>query len=73
LKDLTIDDDLKNKLLAEAKRRLAPQPVKIRADFEITCFTPKGVDGIKEALREGKAKSNNLVELQVNGFDKCLI
>lgn len=34
---------------------MAPQPVKIRSDFEITCFTPEGVDAIKESIIKGKA------------------
>lgn len=27
------------------KKRLAPQPIKIRADVEVTCFTYEGIDG----------------------------
>lgn len=36
------------------RRRLAPQPVKIRSDIEVTCFTYEGIDAIKEALAEGE-------------------
>jgi len=63
-KEIQINDDLKSKFLAEVKRRLAPQPVKIRADFEITCFSYEGIDGIKAALAEGKTKSTSSVDLQ---------
>ena len=38
------------------KRKLAPQPVKIRADIELTCFTYEGIDAIKAALSAGEAK-----------------
>ena len=33
---------------------MRPQPVKIRADFEITCFAYEGIEAIKDALREGE-------------------
>ena len=42
---LEIDDKIKEKLEAEVKRRLSPQPVKIRADFELTCFDVEGIEG----------------------------
>jgi hypothetical protein len=45
-----------NDLLTYIKRRLAPQPVKIRADIEVTCFTYEGIDAIKAALTEGEEK-----------------
>lgn len=38
---------------------MAPQPVKIRADFELTCFASRGIDAIKEALMAGKDKVYN--------------
>jgi hypothetical protein len=47
---------LQNDLLTYIKRRLAPQPVKIRADIEVTCFTYEGIDAIKAALTEGEEK-----------------
>jgi len=51
---LDVSAELKNDLLAYIKRRLAPQPVKIRADIEVTCFTYEGIDAIKTALSKLK-------------------
>jgi translation initiation factor 2 alpha subunit (eIF-2alpha) len=34
---------------------MAPAPVKLRADFELTCFTFEGIEAIKEALLAAKA------------------
>jgi len=55
--DMDISAVIKNDLLTYIKRRLAPQPVKIRADIEVTCFTYEGIDAIKAALGEGEDKS----------------
>lgn len=38
---------------------MAPQPVKIRADIEVTCYTYDGIDAIKESLLEGKNTGTN--------------
>jgi len=57
--DLDVAQDVKDALLTYIKRRLAPQPVKIRADIEVTCFTYEGIDAIKSALMEGEIKSTN--------------
>eukprot|EP01041_Mallomonas_annulata_P004706 gene4706-9326_t len=51
---LEIEENVKTALTTYIKRRLAPQPVKIRADIEVTCFTYEGIDAIKEALLEGE-------------------
>jgi len=51
---LEVEDEIKKTLVSYIKRRLAPQPVKIRADVECTCFTYEGIDAIKEALMEGE-------------------
>lgn len=56
---LDVDEDIKTALVTYIKRRLAPQPVKIRADIEVTCFTYEGIDAIKAALTEGEEKGNN--------------
>lgn len=57
LADIEIPDDLKEELKAYILRRLAPQPVKIRSDVEVSCFSYEGIDAIREALRAGMAKS----------------
>lgn len=52
---LDIDAEMQSSVLTYVKRRLAPQPVKIRADLEVTCFNYEGIDAIKEALLVGEA------------------
>jgi len=53
--DLDIPDDLKEELKTYILRRLAPQPIKIRSDIEVSCFTYEGIDAIREALFAGMA------------------
>ncbi|EIM80520.1 uncharacterized protein STEHIDRAFT_68245 [Stereum hirsutum FP-91666 SS1] len=45
-------------------RRLTPQPIKLRADIELTCYTPAGIDAIKKALREGERSSTEQVPIK---------
>ena len=40
---INIDEDTKTAVVAYVKRRLAPQPVKVRSDIEVTCFTYEGM------------------------------
>lgn len=67
MQDLDVDPDVKQAVLTYIKRRLAPQPVKIRADIEVTCFTYEGIDAIKEALNAGEDKSttDNTVKIKL--------
>ena len=44
-------------------KRLTPQPTKVRADVEVTCFGYEGIDAVKAALRT--AESQNTAEAQV--------
>jgi translation initiation factor 2 subunit 1 len=53
--ELDIPDELKEELRTYILRRLAPQPVKIRSDIEVSCFTYEGIDAIREALFAGMA------------------
>jgi len=50
LEELNIPNDLKEELKTYIRRRLAPQPIKIRSDVEVSCYTYEGIDAIREAL-----------------------
>lgn len=52
---LGVAEDIQQDIVTNVKRKMAPQPVKIRADIEVTCFTYEGVDAIKEALLKGES------------------
>lgn len=52
---LDVPADVIDELKAYIRRRLAPQPIKIRADVEVSCFTYDGIDAIRDALFAGIA------------------
>jgi translation initiation factor 2 subunit 1 len=51
--ELEIPQELKDELRTYILRRLAPQPIKIRSDIEVSCFTYEGIDAIRDALFAG--------------------
>ena len=51
-------------LTSTIARRLTPQPIKLRADIELTCYTPAGIDAIKKALRAGESQSTEAVPIK---------
>ncbi|KZT68610.1 hypothetical protein DAEQUDRAFT_727732 [Daedalea quercina L-15889] len=59
-----IPENVKSILVATIARRLTPQPIKLRADIELTCYTPAGIDAIKKALRAGEKESNEAVPIK---------
>lgn len=52
-------------LLKNIRRRLTPQPMKIRADFELTCFQYEGVDAIKAALLKSMTAGTEDLQIKV--------
>ncbi len=54
LKILKLTKEEEEKLVENVRKKMRPQPVKIRADFEITCFAYEGIDAIKASLRAGE-------------------
>lgn len=56
LEGLKITDDIKEDLKKILKEKLVAQPVKIRSDFKLTCYTFEGIEAIKEALSNGEKK-----------------
>ena len=56
---LDITEEQKKVLTENIAKKMAPTPVKLRADFELTCFTYEGVDALKEALLTSKKEVND--------------
>lgn len=57
LENLDIRPAEREELLRNIERRLTPQPIKLRADIEVTCFQFEGIDAVKYALAAGEATS----------------
>ena len=55
---MKVNEEEKKVLVDNISKKMAPTPVKVRADFEITCFTYEGVDALKEALLTAKKAVN---------------
>ncbi|KAJ1451544.1 eukaryotic translation initiation factor 2 alpha subunit-domain-containing protein [Pelagophyceae sp. CCMP2097] len=51
------DEETKACLVDYIKKKLSPQPIKVRADVEVTCFTYEGINAIRAALMSGQAAS----------------
>ncbi|KAJ9636878.1 hypothetical protein H2199_007872 [Coniosporium tulheliwenetii] len=57
-KEVTFPNDVvKDELQSYISKRLTPQPTKVRADVEVTCFGYDGIDAVKDALRTAEAKN----------------
>jgi len=54
----TLTPAVMDALLKNIKRRMTPQPLKIRADVELTCFVYDGIERIKDAMRAAEAAGN---------------
>ena len=61
-----VDDEVKNALVKDIRRRMTPQPLKIRADVELTCFAYDGVLHIKEAMRAAEAVSTEECKVKIS-------
>ena len=44
---------------------MIPEPVKIRADFKLTCYKFQGIDAIRAALIEGEKFSTDDIQIKV--------
>uniref|UniRef100_A0A7N0TCE3 S1 motif domain-containing protein n=1 Tax=Kalanchoe fedtschenkoi TaxID=63787 RepID=A0A7N0TCE3_KALFE len=53
-----LTEEVKDALIKNIRRRMTPQPLKIRADIEMKCFQFDGVLHIKEAMRKAEAAGN---------------
>ncbi|SCZ92467.1 BZ3500_MvSof-1268-A1-R1_Chr5-2g07885 [Microbotryum saponariae] len=63
--ELNIPDDIMEELRSNIARRLTPQPVKVRADLEVTNFAYSGILAIQEALALGEALSTSEIPIKI--------
>ncbi|OMJ07229.1 Eukaryotic translation initiation factor 2 subunit alpha [Smittium culicis] len=63
--EFNLAPDVLEDLIFNIKRRLTPQPVKIRADVEVSCYGYQGVDAIKKALKAGEDCSTDEVPIKL--------
>lgn len=56
---------VKEELVVNIQRRLTPQPVKIRADVELSCFGYEGVNAVKDAMRAAESVSTDEIPIKV--------
>ncbi|POS85581.1 Eukaryotic translation initiation factor 2 subunit alpha [Erysiphe pulchra] len=54
------NDVVSEELKSYIGKRLTPQPAKVRADVEVTCFGYEGIDAVKSALRAAEARNTCL-------------
>lgn len=64
--EIELEPDLKAALIDNVRRRLTPQPVKIRSDVEVACYAYEGINAVKEALRAGLAVSEEDLQVKIN-------
>lgn len=62
--------EIKDTLISIVQKRLKPQPVKVRADIEVTCFGYEGIDAIKAALAAGEQCGSEEADEQQNVEDE---
>jgi translation initiation factor 2 subunit 1 len=63
---LNLDPYIKTLFIADIKKRLTPQAVKIRADIEVSCFTVEGIDAIRSALMAGLKTGTPEIPIKIN-------
>lgn len=66
LNECGLDEETKEVLLANIKRKLTSQAVKIRADIECACYGYEGIDAVKAALKTGLTVSTAEMPIKIN-------
>lgn len=59
------NDVVRDELTSYIGKRLTPQPTKVRADVEVTCFGYEGIDAVKAALRTAEARNTPETQVKV--------
>ena len=64
LEGLKITDEIKEELMKILKEKLVAQPVKIKSDFKLTCYSFEGVEAIKVSLLKGEKKGTESIPIK---------
>lgn len=65
LLDYKLEEKVHQTLIKNITRRLAPQPVRLRADLEVRCFSEDGIEAIKDALRSAEARKEMQIKIKL--------
>jgi len=60
-----VSDEEKREIHEYIRGRMMPQPLKIRADIQVTCFAYEGVNAVKEALIAAQSCSTEDIQIKV--------
>lgn len=63
-KDADVSENVIKELVRQISVKLSPHLIRIKADFEIVCFTFEGIDAIREALLSGIRAGTEEVSLE---------
>jgi translation initiation factor 2 subunit 1 len=63
---LNLEPSIRSLFMADIKKRLTPQAVKIRADIEVSCFTVEGIDAVRSALMAGLKSGTEEIPIKIN-------
>jgi len=66
LDECGLEENTKEVLLNNIRRKLTSQAVKIRADIECACYEYEGIDAVKSALRAGLELSTEELPIKIN-------
>ena len=66
LDECGLEEQTKDVLLNNIRRKLTSQAVKIRADIECACYGYEGIDAVKTALRAGLEMSTDELPIKIN-------
>lgn len=66
LDECGLEENTRDVLLNNIRRKLTSQAVKIRADIECACYGYEGIDAVKAALRSGLELSTEELPIKIN-------
>lgn len=66
LDECGLEENTRDVLLNNIRRKLTSQAVKIRADIECACYGYEGIDAVKTALRAGLEMSTEELPIKIN-------